>query len=92
MQDTKYYCPLDGSNLTIIPGGVWRCSVCSKLHPDRNPYFSEEFLKGFVAGYGRAIKHVETKVLKMHKFIRADYNFKDHDITYKNGGQNGSST
>jgi hypothetical protein len=90
MVDDGYYCPLDGSKLERIPGGAWKCGVCSKLHPTRDPYFSEDFLKGFVAGYSRAIKHLETKVLKMHKFIRADYNFPTDEIIYKHGGQNGN--
>jgi hypothetical protein len=92
MDEQKFYCPLDGSLLVRVPGGAHQCTVCARLHPKRNSFYSEEFLKGFVAGYGRAITHLETKVKKMHKFIRADYNFKDHDITYKNGGQNGINT
>ena len=86
MEEQKYYCPLDGSNLTRIPGGAHRCSVCAKLHPERDPFFSEEFLKGYVAGYGKAIGHLETKLKKMHKYIRADFDFPTREVTYKQGG------
>ena len=79
--EVQYYCPLDASKLVAVPGGIYRCSVCAKIHPDRDPYFSEEFLKGVVAGYNKALKQLEKKIGRLHQHIRAGYDFKGHKLT-----------
>jgi hypothetical protein len=86
---TQYYCPLDQSKLVSVPGGIHRCGVCAKHHPDRDPYFSEEFLKGYAAGYNKAVRHLEKKIGRMHKYIRAGYDFKSHKLTDKGLQNNG---
>lgn len=70
----QYYCPLDGSKLRRMDSELYICEVC-RLKEGRDPFFNKNFLDGYIAGYRKAQKQMQTKLTKLDKYIQ----FKNFD-------------